>query len=113
MSAEVTLKLNDPQATLAVLGEAAIEFDNDFHAASVAVVNELRDQIRAQIVIPPPAEPKEFGSIVRARVTAHAELSLWVRQSNGPWYSEHGAYVGEYRDLRDVEVLRVGIGGDR
>lgn len=72
----------------------------------------LAAQIEAQLPTAPVEEPTEFGSIVAARVDAHWEQVQWhVSPMNGKhyWESEFGA-VGLWSELRDVEVLRVGIG---
>jgi hypothetical protein len=60
------------------------------------------------------AEPKEYGSIVLARSDERAERCRWVSPSlkEPGWYSEHGEFVGGFQMLRDVEVLRIGVGGE-
>lgn len=115
---EVTLKLGDPQATLHVLGEAAIEFDNEGAGESLAILNEVRDQIRAQLPKPKPEEPTDWGSVIRARLDDPG-FRYWVRvygsHLGSPAHSafrawQHGTLCVAYDDLDDVEVVRVGVG---
>lgn len=69
-------------------------------------------QVAEQMPIPAVAEPAEFGSVIRARMDEVEPLELWQRHGGGTaWISESGAYVGGFSMLRDVVVLRVGLGG--
>jgi len=76
-------------------------------------VEWLAEIIEAQLPKAPagePTEPTEFGSIVRARADEFDDIALWHRGPGGGWESEDAAFVGSYSLLRDVEVLRVGVG---
>lgn len=58
-----------------------------------------------------PAEPTEYGSIILARSDEREQRVRWMSPTSEPgWYSEFGAFVGGYQMLRDVEVLRIGVG---
>jgi hypothetical protein len=74
----------------------------------------------AQIQPPVPAEPTEWGSLVRARVEYDVAPLLLTYVPNPyesnpdtavgyPWYSEQDSWH-RWADLSDVEVLRVGVG---
>jgi hypothetical protein len=82
-------------------------------AARKSNLQLIAEQIEAQLPKAPveePTEPSEFGSMVRARADEFEVLSLWHRGPGGGWESEDAAFVGAYSMLRDVEVLRVGVG---
>ena len=106
-----TIDPKDPEALLHVLGEASIEFNNAGHFISQSIVDELRDQLRAQVK-PPIDEPEAFGSLVHARERYNnAPLLLWQKcpeRGKHYWMSETGA-VEVWSELTDVEVLRVGL----
>ncbi len=56
-------------------------------------------------------EPTEFGSVILARADEREQRVRWTSPTSEPgWWSEFGAFVGGFQMLRDVEVLRVGIG---
>jgi hypothetical protein len=110
-----TFDSKDPKGLLCVLGEASIEFDNMGATASKALLDELRDQLRAQVK-PAIEEPQEFGSIVQAWHPSESPSGtppdLWQRSPvNGKHYWENRNGVIEvWSDLQYPEVLRVGIG---
>jgi hypothetical protein len=89
-------------------------------AAKVGVVyggtwERLRAQVEAQLPKPTVEEPTEFGSIVQARwceAPSHLPPLPWIYT---PWQGEHrwrsaDGLTTVWSELRDVEVLRVGIG---
>jgi len=70
------------------------------------VADDIEEQVKPAI-----DEPPGWGSVVLGRSDHQAKRVRWVRAAPGPgWYSEHGAFVGGFQMLFDVEVLRVGIG---
>jgi len=77
----------------------------------VSLFKYLADQIEAQIQPPVPAEPTEWGSVVRAFV-CDSDRELWVRTASRPcsgWLNVHGSTV-DWRRLCEPEVLRIGVG---
>jgi len=97
--------------------EFTINLPSEGHAR--LLVDELRksywietaDQIEAQIQPPVPAEPTEWGSVVRAFVCG-SDPELWVRtlhEQYSGWTNGLGSCVTWHR-LCEPEVLRVGIG---
>ena len=56
-------------------------------------------------------EPTEWGSVVLARLNdaAFTTRVRWVYLA-GLWQSEDGDYECPYSWLRDVEVVRIGVG---
>jgi len=70
----------------------------------------IANEIEAQIQPPVPAEPTEFGSIIRARRGErwnHFALTYSV-PFNEPWTT--GNHHVAYSEFDEVEVLRVGVG---
>lgn len=78
---EFTIHLDDPKATLCVLGEASIEFANENAPLSMSQIDSLRNQIREQLPKAPVEEPT--GDVVVAR---------------GGWFFKPGGDLGWVRD---------------
>lgn len=104
---EITITLDDPARTVSLLKDTATYCNSD---AGVHT-HWLAEHIEARI--PKPVdEPREFGSIVRATCGPDLIGIMWQyapARGRHYWASETGT-VGVWRDLTDVEVLRVGIG---
>jgi len=104
---EFTINLTHPRSTLHSLREGA----SDLAPFGKEQVWEVVRQIEAQIQPPVPAEPTEWGSVVRAFVCG-SDRELWVRTASRPcsgWLNVHGSTVDWHR-LCEPEVLRVGVG---
>lgn len=107
----VVLDLDDPRATLAVLGDHAIELDNAGSTYSLPVLNELRDQIREQTKPPRIPEPGLWG-VVEAHVMSGSNPQAtyrWVRTAVGwvPIGSMQRPH--DWSDLFDPTLIREGV----
>lgn len=75
---EFTFTSKDPKGLLCVLGEASIEFANENAPQSMALIDELRDQLRAQVK---PAFEEPAGDCV-----VFVFGLAYKRQDNGEWW---------------------------
>jgi hypothetical protein len=103
---EITLKLDDPAKTAALLRDASAAAGSGGcnHTAGMHA-RWLAEQIEEQVK-PTVEEPQEFASVVMDR-----SGKLWVRLGATqplPWGS--GEAMRDWAHLDAVEVLRVGIG---
>lgn len=126
---EFTFTSKDPKGLLCVLGEASIEFANENAPQSMALIDELRDQLRAQVK---PAVEEPTGDCV-----VFVFGLAYKRQDNGEWWplgaisdgwewpnliqeciSQGLAFPVIYRReepcvaAEDPEVLRIGVGAE-
>jgi len=113
---EIKLTLDDPKLFARRLRVAANDYGVSNGEGLGSALREAADQIDAQAKAPveeptEPPEPTQYGSIILARASEHEQHERWCSPTSEPgWYSEFGGFVGGYQMLRDVEVLRVGIG---
>lgn len=121
---EITLNLDNPAQTVHLLKEAAHHaggtgWDHTSAQHTSWLARQIADQITDEPVI---EEPTEWGSIVRARRvgTGSEDTTLlrWQRRYQEVWESEPAGDLGilhesSWEYFTDVEVLRVGVGGQR
>lgn len=73
----------------------------------------MAEDVEAQFPKPAIEEPREFGSIVKARDTREGQREssglFWVRQASG-WFDDVLGRRCPWEYLTDVEVLRIGVG---
>jgi hypothetical protein len=74
---------------------------NGFDDTSAGEVARL---IAGQISPPKPAEPTEFGAMVRDR--DGVTWLRWVYHGHHPWINNHGGNISAYVDIDVIEVLR-------
>lgn len=110
---EITLKLDDPAKTVALLRDASAAAGSDgWNHTAGQHARWLAGQIEEQVK-PAVEEPTELWSVINANVpgSRFLEPKQLVRSGVG-WLDADGNSWGEFEAFSDVEVLRVGLGED-
>jgi hypothetical protein len=109
ISAATARKLRS--AAAALLADSEQQADARLADSLMYEAGRLRERADWLEASAPIEEPTEYGSIIRARASEYEEWVRWSKPTAEPgWFSEFGAFVGGYQMLRDVEVLRIGVG---